>query len=86
LLAGWQSAMQPDNEATVVRMVAHYDRDTGEGVIRRQLAATRQMVQPAPSTPLGRIDTAAWQQTESIMLQQGLISDPVNVVDRLMAE
>ena len=86
LLAGWQAAMQPDNEDAVVRALARYDRDTDKTVIHRQLTVTRQMIQPDPSIPVGHIDTAAWQQTETIMLRQGLIADPVNVVNRLIIE
>jgi NitT/TauT family transport system substrate-binding protein len=86
LLAGWRAAIRPDNEDAVVRTVAQYDRDTDKAVIRRQLAATRQMIQPDPAIAVGHIDTAAWKQTEDIMLRQGLISDPVNVVERLLGE
>jgi NitT/TauT family transport system substrate-binding protein len=86
LLAGWQAAMQPANEDKVAQTVARYARDTAKAVIRRQLAVTRQMIQPDPSIPIGHIDTAAWQQTEAIMLQQRLISDPVNVVERLIVD
>ena len=57
LLAGWQAAMQPDNENEVVRTLAAYDRDTAGTIVRRQLAVTREMVQPDPSIPLGHIDT-----------------------------
>jgi NitT/TauT family transport system substrate-binding protein len=86
LLAGWQAAMQPANEDQVVRALAGYDRDTDKAVIGRQLAVTRQMVWPDPSIPLGHIDTAAWQQTEAIMLQQRLIPAPVNVVEQLIVD
>ena len=83
LLAGWQAAMAPANETAVIRQVGEHDRDTPEAVMRRQLAVTRQMVRPDPDIPVGRIDTAAWQQTEKIMLRQGLIPKAVNVIDRL---
>lgn len=86
LLAGWQAAMQPASEDQVVRALAGYDRDTDKAVIGRQLAVTRQMIQPDPSIPLGHIDTAAWQQTEAIMLQQRLIPAPVNVVEQLIVD
>ena len=85
LLAGWQAAMQPANASAVIRAVGEHDRDTSRAVMRRQLEVTRQMVQPDPAIPVGHIDTAAWQQTEQIMLQQKLISCPVNVIDRLKA-
>jgi NitT/TauT family transport system substrate-binding protein len=83
LLAGWQAAMAPSNESAVIRAVAKYDRDTSEAVMRRQLTATRQMIQPDPDIPIGHIDTTAWQQTEQIMMRQGMIPGPVNVIGRL---
>ena len=83
LLAGWQAAMAPSNESAVIRAVAKYDRDTSEAVMRRQLTATRQMIQPDPGIPIGHIDTTAWQQTEQIMMRQGLIPGPVNVIGRI---
>ncbi len=83
LLAGWQAAMDPANEAAVVRTVAEHDRETPHGVIRRQLAATRRMVRPDDQNPLGHIDVSAWQQTEAIMVQQGLVPGPVNILERL---
>ena len=85
LLAGWQAAMQPANANAVIRAVGEHDRDTSQAVMHRQLAVTRQMIQPYPAIPVGHIDTAAWQQTEQIMLQQKLIPGPVNVIDRLKA-
>jgi NitT/TauT family transport system substrate-binding protein len=83
LLAGWQAAMAPENETAVIKAVTQYDRDTSEAVMRRQLAVTRQMIQPGPGIPVGHIDATAWQQTEQIMIQQRLIPRPVNVIDRL---
>ncbi len=83
LLAGWQAAMSPANENAVIRAVTKYDRDTSEAVMRRQLAATRQMIQPDPDIPIGHIDITAWRQTEQIMIQQRLIPGPVNVIGRL---
>jgi NitT/TauT family transport system substrate-binding protein len=41
------------------------------------------MIQPDPGIPIGHIDTTAWQQTEQIMIRQGLIPGPVNVIGRL---
>ena len=86
LLAGWHSVLQPANDDAVISALAQYDRDTDKAVIHRQLMITRQMIQPDPSIPVGHIDKAAWQQTESIMLQQKLIPSPVNVVERLIAQ
>ncbi len=86
LLAGWQAAMAPANENAVIRAVGQFDRDTSEAVMRRQLAATRHMIQPDPGISIGHIDAAAWLQTEQIMIRQRLISDPVNVLDRLKSQ
>jgi NitT/TauT family transport system substrate-binding protein len=83
LLAGWRTAMARTNEDAVIKAIAAYDRDTSTEVMRRQLAITRQMVHPDPTVPIGHIDTAAWRQTERIMVQQKLIPGPVNVVRRL---
>ncbi len=83
LVAGWQAAMASANENAVIQAVAAHDRDTPSAVIRRQLAVTRTMIQPDPDIPVGHIDAAAWRQTERIMIQQGLIPGPVNVVERL---
>ena len=84
LLAGWRAAMAPANEAAVIAALAEHDRDTSPEVMRRQLAATRAMVQSDPGVPLGRIDTAAWQQTEQIMIAQKLIPGPVDVLKRIV--
>jgi NitT/TauT family transport system substrate-binding protein len=83
LLAGWQAAMAPENSDAVIQVLGLHDRDTSKAVLSRQLAVTRRMIQPDPTIPIGHIDTAAWRQTEQIMLQQALIPGPVNVVERL---
>lgn len=84
LLAGWKAAMNPANETEVIQVLAKSDPDTLPEVMRRQLAVTRRMVLPDPTVPLGRIDKAAWQQTERIMAAQKLVPRPVGVVERLV--
>lgn len=84
LLTGWEMAMDPSNETEVVQVLAKHDPDTSPEVMRRQLAVTRRMVRPDPAIPLGRIDKAAWQQTEKIMVAQKLVPGPVGVVERLI--
>ena len=76
--------MAPANEAAVLEALAAYDQDTSPEVMRRQLAATRTMVQPDPAIPLGRVDQAAWRQTEQIMVAQQLIPGPVDVIKRIV--
>ncbi len=83
LLAGWYAAMLPANEAAVIEALREHDRDTSPEVMRRQLAATRAMVQPDPGIPIGRIDEGAWQQTEQIMIAQQLIPGAVDVIERM---
>jgi hypothetical protein len=82
----WPDGRRPwrrPTKSAVIRAVTEYDRDTSKAVMRRQLAVTRQMIQPDPGIPIGHIDTAAWQQTEQIMVRQKLIPRPVNVIGRL---
>lgn len=86
LLAGWRAAVNDVNEDAVIHAIAAYDRDTPPEIMRRQLKATRRMVLPDSETPLGYIDVDAWRQTETIMLQQRLIPNPVNVIDHLHSQ
>jgi NitT/TauT family transport system substrate-binding protein len=83
LLAAWEAAMAPANQDRVLAAVKKYDTGTQGAVQSAQLDATRDLVKPAPDIPVGRIQTEAWAQTEAIMLKQGLIRKPVNVVSRL---
>lgn len=83
LLAAWEAAMDPVNQASVLAAVKKYDTGTQGQVQAAQLNATRVLVKPDPDIPVGRIQTAAWAQTEAIMLDQGLIRTPVHVTSRL---
>jgi len=79
LIQGWREALDPGNKEKAVATVHRFDRDTPIDVIRKQLAATRMLMKPSPGTVMGRIDVEAWKQTETIMLEQKLISGPVSV-------
>ena len=79
LLRGWQAAMDPDNENQAVETLRRYDKDSSVETLKQELAITRSLVQPDTAIPIGFIDTAAWKQTEQIMLTQGLVPTPVNV-------
>jgi NitT/TauT family transport system substrate-binding protein len=83
LLAAWEAAMAPANQDRVLAAVKKFDTGTQGAVQSAQLDATRDLVKPGPDIPVGRIQTEAWAQTEAIMLAQGLIRKPVNVVSRL---
>lgn len=79
LLAGWRLAMEASRQPEVLEMLARFDPNLQRSVLSAQLDATRAMVRPVPDFPVGAFDVEAWQQTEAIMLEQGLIPDPVGV-------
>ncbi|MFH0997973.1 MAG: ABC transporter substrate-binding protein [Pseudomonadota bacterium] len=79
LLEGWQDAVAPENNEKAVSVLRRFDRDTPVEIIRRQLAATRGLIKPQPESVIGSIDIPAWKQTEQIMLDQKLISEPVHL-------
>lgn len=83
LLTAWEASMDPSNEKESLGVLEKFDRETGPAMLVRQLAVTRPFVKPKASVRIGTIDRAAWQQTEDIMIRQGLIDKPVNVVSRL---
>jgi NitT/TauT family transport system substrate-binding protein len=83
LLAAWEAAMDPVNQKTVLAAVKKYDTGTQGQVQAAQLDATRTLVKPRSDIPVGRIQSPAWVQTETIMLEQGLIKKPVEVISRL---
>ncbi len=79
LLKGWRAALEPANTDRALETLRRYDKDSSAGVLREELAVTRSLVQPDPAIPIGYIDTAAWQQTERIMVDQGLVPAAVGV-------
>lgn len=83
LLDAWEAAMDPANQEQVLAAVKKYDKGTQGKVQKAQLDATRDLVKPWPDIAVGRIRHAAWAQTEAIMLEQGMIRQPVDVTSRL---
>lgn len=79
LLRGWRHAMDPHRLAQTVQTLRRFDRDTPADTLRQQITVTRGLIHPKPEIPIGTIDTAAWKQTEQIMLNQQLIVEPVRV-------
>ncbi len=79
LLKGWSAAMDPKNAAETINTLRRFDRETPMEIIAEQLAVTRRLVVPTDGAPIGRIDEAAWRQTERIMLEQGQIEEAVGV-------
>ena len=85
LLTAWQEALAPANAEKTIALVHAFDPNTPLEVIAKQLAATRELMLPANGR-FGRIDVAAWQQTEKIMLEQGVIETPVSVEKALVPD
>ena len=79
LLQGWRESLAPANKEEAIKVVLQHNRETPEDIVRKQLPVTRRLMMPTPDFEFGRIDVAAWQQTEKIMLDQKLITAPVNV-------
>ena len=79
LLQGWRGALDPANEEKAIAMLLKYDPETPEEIVRQQLPATRFLMMPSANSEFGKIDLAAWKQTEEIMLSQKLIPVPVYV-------
>lgn len=83
LTEAWNEALNPANLDKTVETIHRFDKDTQLDTIRRQLEITRQLMKPSEKTVFGTIDVNAWKQTERIMLEQKLISAPVNIEKRL---
>ena len=83
LIQGWEEALDPQNKDKAIETVLKYNQETPEAIVRQQLPATRILMLPSAGLKFGKIDTAAWKQTEEIMLAQKVIEKPVNIVTRL---
>lgn len=79
LLRGWRESLAVGNREAAIKVVLQHNRETPEEIVRKQLPVTRKLMMPAPDFEFGKIDIAAWKQTEKIMLDQKLIPAPVNV-------
>jgi NitT/TauT family transport system substrate-binding protein len=83
LLQAWREALDPKNKDKVLETVLKYNQETPQEIVRKQLPATRILMLPEPDFEFGKIDVAAWKQTEQIMLAQKLIAGPVHIENRL---
>jgi NitT/TauT family transport system substrate-binding protein len=79
LIEGWQDAVAPENSEKAVSVLRQFDKDTPLEIIRKQLEATRSLIKPGSESLVGSIDMPAWTQTEQIMLDQKLISEPAHL-------
>jgi NitT/TauT family transport system substrate-binding protein len=83
LMQSWTEALNPENKNQAIETVLKYNQETAEDIVRQQLPATRILMLPSAGFQFGKIDVAAWKQTEEIMLAQKLIDNPVNIENRL---
>jgi NitT/TauT family transport system substrate-binding protein len=83
LIQGWTEALDPENKEQAIKIILKYDPETPEAIVRQQLPATRILMLPSAGFQFGKIDVAAWKETEKIMLDQKLIDNPVNIAGRL---
>jgi NitT/TauT family transport system substrate-binding protein len=83
LIDGWTQALDPENKEKAIETVLKYNQETPEDIVRQQLPATRILMMPSAGFKFGKIDVAAWKQTEKIMLAQKLIDNPVHIENRL---
>ncbi|OGR37204.1 MAG: nitrate ABC transporter substrate-binding protein [Desulfobacula sp. RIFOXYB2_FULL_45_6] len=79
LLKGWEAAMDPANETDVLVAVKKLDKESNDELRRLQLIATRELIKPSGAVKIGTIDKEAWKQTETIMLTEKQIKQPVHV-------
>jgi len=83
LIQGWTEALDPENKEQAIKIILKYDPETPEAIVRQQLPATRILMLPASGFQFGKIDVAAWKQTEKIMLDQKRIDNAVHIETRL---
>ena len=83
LMEAWREALLPENKVKAIETVLKYNPETPVEIVIKQLPATRMLMLPGKDSEFGKIDVAAWKQTEKIMLDQKLISAPVNIENRL---
>jgi NitT/TauT family transport system substrate-binding protein len=84
LVQGWREALDPANNERAIKTVLQFNKETPEAIVRQQLPVTRKLMMPTADFSFGKIDVAAWKQTEEIMLSQKLIPAPVQVEKLLM--
>jgi NitT/TauT family transport system substrate-binding protein len=70
LLAGWQQALDPQNQEETIKTLEKYDPDTPRPILEEQLKITRELIQPNAAQAIGTIDESGWEQTERIMRAQ----------------
>ncbi len=83
LIKAWEFAMDPANENRVLAEIRKKDKGTRDGLRKKQLIATRKLIKPSAKIKIGFIDTEAWEQTETIMVNEKQVKGPVKITSRL---
>lgn len=84
LLDAWTASMAKENEDAVLDAVKKLDGGINDDIRRKQLVATRKLIQPDPEVSIGHMDVNGWEQTEAILLSEGMIKKRVGISDYLM--
>ena len=84
LLTAWEASMNPENESQVLDAVKKLDGGINDLIRKKQLDATRKLVKPEKTIKIGQIDVNGWEQTETILLREGLIKKKVGIQSHLV--
>lgn len=84
LLTAWEASMNPENESQVLDAVKKLDGGINDSIREKQLVATRKLVKPDAKIRIGQIDVNGWEQTEGILLREGLIKKMVGISNYLI--
>ncbi len=79
VLTGWKEAIKDGNRQEVARILSRYEKTLPIKTIIHQIEATKELVTARGLRQIGFIDRPAWQQTERVMFEQGLIKRRVDV-------
>ncbi len=79
LLSAWEQALDPAYAPKALQILEQFDRDTPPDIREKQLILTREIVKPKADTIIGKINVAAWQETETIMLEQHQIPARIDI-------
>lgn len=83
LFAGWQQALDPQNQEEAIKTLQKYDPDTPRPILEEQLKITRELIQPDSALAIGTIDQKGWEQTERIMRAQKQLPREVDLKEIL---
>ena len=90
LLRGWEDALKVENEDKAIKAVISYvglteNQDSLKSIYSDQINVTKSLVYPDGDKmfKIGNIDIPAWQKTEKLMLELGLIKENVDIINKI---